>query len=395
MKVKSYFLFPFHNQVKLCDDKSKKVSRKSILNSITDFAFEVRRDFYGNRTRKTPIKLQRQLEMMSEFHSLLDTGAFSSIIPDEETLAKQELNDKYMRGIQTLKTRNFAFFLYGTVCWERRQKQSLSNIFVKYLAETAVDEDHSCSSCFQSDRHCHHECCREAAKNFAARCGLELAPKRKRRIEDTGKKKVDGKAQRKKGKGTRQKKKAERKGRSQKKQKNQKVTSTKMKESIKQNGAAEPEEKTEVIRESESPGPINADQQKKPQISIDELLSAPMHATFPVQITGQKMHIIKVPKASVNQASKRQQLNKVVLSKIKLNELQVSNKLRGCEKQLAFMIEWLQSISTNAPSPIVTENCNYILRVLCNGVTEDMQMQLSCKLLEMDGEQIQVIFISP
>ena len=390
------FIFPFHfTQAKPCDDKSKNVSRKSILNSIADFAFEVRRSFYGKRTRKIPIKLQCQLQMISEFHSLLDTGAFSSILPDEESLQKQELNHKYMRGIESLKTRNFAFFLYGTVCWERRQKQSLSNIFIKYLAEMAVDKDHSCCSCFLSDRQCDHKCCQETAKDFAKRCGLAIAPKKKRRTEETGKKKADRKAQTKKAKGKGLKKTAQ----GQKKQKNRKVRSTATKGSDKENNTAEPTEKPEVISESTSPGPINEDQRKrdltsetkKPQVSIDELLSVPMHATFPVQIKGQKMHIMKVPKSTVNQALKRQTVNKVMLAKRKLTEVQVSNKLMGCEKQLAFIIEWLQSVPTDAPSNIVTENCNYILGVLCNGVTEDMQMQISCKFLELDGEQIQVI----
>eukprot|EP00794_Sanderia_malayensis_P002806 gene2806-3245_t len=164
-----------NNDVKVnCgDNREAYVTRKTLVNSISELAFEVRRSFYGRRLRNAPINLNSQLAMMDALYPTLYARCLSSMMSEEDTAPKEECYRKLTQGIDTLEKGHFAFFLYGMVSYERRQRPLLS----KTLAEKGGDEGHCCSTYFSFDKNCVLECCREKAKDFAKRCGLLLLSK--------------------------------------------------------------------------------------------------------------------------------------------------------------------------------------------------------------------------
>eukprot|EP00794_Sanderia_malayensis_P001926 gene1926-2187_t len=345
------------------------VTRKSLVNSISEFGFDVGRSFYGRRLRKAPINLNSQLAMMDELYSTLDAGALSSILSEKDAARKEECHRKYTEGIGMLEKGHFAFFLYGIVSWERRQRRLLSKPFIKYLAEKGCDEGHCCLTCFRGDKNCVHECCREKAKDFAKRCGLLLLSKNK-------KKNAGNKIPKKKS----GKKAAAGQGRSMKGTK--KIRKRPSKARSTEHGENDPKLREAVC------DPIN--KPSKAKVSVEDLLNAPLHATFPVEIKGKKLHILKVPKSAVDESHQMKEINVALLAKTKLTEIHKKNKNTDCDKQLTFLINWLQDLSKSDLTKTVIENCNYILRVLGNGTNKNVKQQVTCKLLELDGDTFQV-----
>eukprot|EP00794_Sanderia_malayensis_P013529 gene13529-14939_t len=72
------------------DNREVYVTRKSLVKSISELAFEVCRSFYGRRLRNAPINLHSQLAMMDELYSILYAGCLSSMMSEEDTARKEE-----------------------------------------------------------------------------------------------------------------------------------------------------------------------------------------------------------------------------------------------------------------------------------------------------------------
>ena len=135
-----------------------------LINYVTDTSDNLRMDFYASKLRS---KLQNGL-------SVLESMKLAVEAYDHFLLAKLHPNDteqhtaKYLENIRYLKSIRFPFFLYSTVHWERKRKESLGPLLSSLLS----DKEHQCHECFTSENICDHNCCRQKALQFAIRCGL-------------------------------------------------------------------------------------------------------------------------------------------------------------------------------------------------------------------------------
>ena len=135
-----------------------------LINYVTDTSENLRMDFYASKLRS---KLKNGL-------SLFDSMKLAVEAYDYFLLAKLLPNDaeqhtaKYLENILYLKSIEFPFFLYSTVHWERKRKESLGPL----LSSLLDNKEHQCHECFTSENACDHNCCRQKALQFAIHCGL-------------------------------------------------------------------------------------------------------------------------------------------------------------------------------------------------------------------------------
>ena len=151
-------------------------NRKSILDAITDFSFQLRRKYYKSNKKRSKKNAHISCKLFEKLFDILDCGLLAELYTGKDKQKQQELMTLFTNGLADLEKAGFTYFMYGSLAWERKRKVWLSDPLLSFLGE---GQDHKCVDCFNdSSMRCKHPCCQQLALNFAERCGALSAFKK-------------------------------------------------------------------------------------------------------------------------------------------------------------------------------------------------------------------------
>ena len=149
------------------EDKSERKTRKEILEEISKFGEDTREAIFESRKRSF-IDIGKGME--DYFHTL-DLGVLSKIFGLNGDVEKEtEVKTKYQTEWEKLEQKDFPYFMYGTVAWERTRKLNLP----KEYYDVSASEEHDCGECFNQARECNHLCCQSKLVEYASCMGFKM-----------------------------------------------------------------------------------------------------------------------------------------------------------------------------------------------------------------------------
>ena len=162
----------------ITDDSTMKkpATRMDVFNAISETGLQTRRFYYGDgsHVKFNTRSLHVQLQLIKDYETVLDCGALATLYSAFDKEMSDALRGMYKNGIFSLMEKKFAFFLYGSVLWERKRRRLLGEYFTYFLSKYGAGSSHSCVECFLAEDPCNHSCCKEKAKDFFYRCGLQF-----------------------------------------------------------------------------------------------------------------------------------------------------------------------------------------------------------------------------